>query len=54
MGYYLRRFYKTVEGEVLVIPGRTIGAIGILFLFFLGFLNFSGHLGASSGSGHGS
>jgi len=44
MRYYLRRFYKTVEGEVLVIPGRTMGAIGILFLFFVGFLNISGHL----------
>jgi branched-chain amino acid transport system permease protein len=44
MRYYLRRFYKTVEGEILVIPGRTIGVIGILFLFSLGFLNISSHL----------
>ncbi len=44
MRYALWRFYKTVEGEILVIPGRTLGAIGILFLFLLGFLNISGHL----------
>jgi branched-chain amino acid transport system permease protein len=44
MRYYLWRFYKTIEGEIFVIPGRTIGAIGIIFLFLLGFLNISPYL----------
>ena len=44
MRYYLWRFYKTIEGEIFVIPGRTIGAIGIIFLFSLGFLNISPYL----------
>ena len=44
MRYYLWRFYKTIEGEIFVIPGRTIGSIGIIFLFLLGFLNISPYL----------
>jgi branched-chain amino acid transport system permease protein len=42
--YYLRRFYKIFEEEILVVPGRTIGSIGIIFLLLLGFLNISPYL----------
>jgi branched-chain amino acid transport system permease protein len=44
MGYYLWRFYKTLEGEIFAVPGRTIAFIGILFLFSLGFLDMSPYL----------
>ena len=44
MRYYLRRFYKTIEEEIFVIPGRAIASIGIIFLLLLGFLNISPYL----------
>ena len=44
MRYYLWRFYKKVEEEIMVIPGRAIGSIGIIFLLLLGFLNISPYL----------
>jgi branched-chain amino acid transport system permease protein len=44
MAYHLRRFYKTIEGEIFVIPGRTIGFIAIVLLFFLGSLDISPYL----------
>jgi branched-chain amino acid transport system permease protein len=44
MRYYLRRFYKIFEEEILVVPGRAIGSIGIIFLLLLGFLNISPYL----------
>jgi branched-chain amino acid transport system permease protein len=33
-----------MKGEIFVIPGRVIGAIGIAFLFFFGFLDVSPYL----------
>ncbi len=44
MRYYLWRLYKILEEEILVIPGRAIGSIGIIFLLLLGFLNISPYL----------
>jgi len=44
MRYHLWRLYKTFEDEVLVIPGRMIGFLGILFLLSLGFINISPYL----------
>jgi len=41
MGYYLRRLYKAFNGEILAVPGRAIGAAGLLFLFLLGLLDIS-------------
>ena len=42
--YYLRRFYKIFKEEILVVPGRTIGSVGIIFLLLLGFLSISPYL----------
>jgi len=42
--YYLWRLYKIFEEEILVIPGRAIGSIGIIFLLLLAFINISPYL----------
>jgi len=42
--YYLWRLYKIFEEEILVIPGRAIGSIGIIFLLSLAFINISPYL----------
>ena len=42
--YYFWRLYKIFEEEILVIPGRTIGCLGIIFLLLLGFVNISPYL----------
>ncbi len=44
MRYCLWRFLKTIEGEVLAIPGRAIAAIGVLLLLSLGFFDMSPYL----------
>jgi hypothetical protein len=44
MRYYFWRLYKIFEQEILVIPGRAIGSIGIIFLLLLGFANISPYL----------
>lgn len=44
MGYYLRRLYKAFTGEILAVPGRAIGAAGLLFLFLLGLVDISPYI----------
>jgi branched-chain amino acid transport system permease protein len=44
MGYFFRRLYKTVDGEILAIPGRWMGVLGVLLLILLGALNISPYL----------
>lgn len=36
MRYFIWRLYKSFEGEVLAIPGRSIGFLGILLLLLVG------------------
>lgn len=44
MVYYLRRFYKGFTEEILAVPGRALGAAGIIFLFLLGLVEISPHI----------
>ena len=44
MYYYLRRSYRAFNDEVLAIPGRAIGAAGLLFLFLIGLVDISPYL----------
>jgi branched-chain amino acid transport system permease protein len=41
MEYYVRRIYKAFNGEILAVPGRAIGAAGIVLLFLLGAFEIS-------------
>jgi branched-chain amino acid transport system permease protein len=44
MYYYLRRCYRAFNDEVLAIPGRAIGAAGLIFLFLIGLVDISPYL----------
>ena len=44
MGYYLHRFLRGFDGEVLAVPGRVIGLAFLIFLFVIGAVGISPHL----------